>query len=422
MDGEPFQDPVTDAVFILGETNLLSQLREKLEEMKPGETASFDIAFDEDDDTADPSIRGNTLSYSVTLKEIKERELVELNDEFAQAVNEAATMDELRQQIREDLHMGKSQDGRNKVVNQIINQMAEQAEIDPPAVMVDEEVEHQINHLKEDLQRSNTPWEGYLRMQGQTEDGVKEQLRPEAERRLRNSLFLQEVARRESVEVTPDEIDAEISRLAGPAPDEGDEAAAAQAARMAQFYQSDYFRQMLRNELFERKLTERLVEIATDGSGAVLNAYVAPEPVAAGPGAASEAEPAAATGTDADETPAATAEDVVPDGEDASEIEQLDLGGQVPAPQTMAATADAAPAAETEARDDPTAGSEDVPFAGAVAGDGTVEAPEGYPIKGNANSMIYHVPGGGSYDQTIAEYYFESEEAAEAAGFRAAKR
>ncbi len=59
--------------------------------------------------------------------------------------------------------------------------------------------------------------------------------------------------------------------------------------------------------------------------------------------------------------------------------------------------------------------------AGAVAGTGAADCPPGYPIKGNASSLIYHVPDGGSYNQTIPEYCFVTAEDAEAAGFRAAK-
>jgi trigger factor len=308
------------------------------------------------------------------------------------------------------------------VVNQIINDMAAQAEIDPPAVMVEEEVDHQINHLKEDLQRSNTPWEGYLRLQGKSEDDVKDDLRPEAERRLRNSLFLQEVAKHENVEVSPEDIEAEISRLAGPGADSEDEAAAAQAARMAQFYQSDYFRQMLRNELFERKLTERLIEIATDGQGAVQNAYVAPDPVIEAEGEIVErdaGEVEAFTNVDGvpfDHVQSAADEDVVDAVANASVV---DVEG----------TTLSSPAASFA--DDLTSSEESAPvvtepeiagYAGAIEGDGENNVPADYPIKGNAGSKIYHVPGGGSYDHTVAEWYFATAEDAENAGFRAAKR
>lgn len=400
MDGEqPFQDPVTDAVFILGETNLLTPLREKLEQMKVGETETFALAFDDDDETADPTIRGKSLSYTVTLKDHKERQMVELDDEFATKVAGAASMDDLRDQIRLDIHQGKTTNGRTETVNRIVEQILETATVDPPQTMIDEEVEHQLQRFKENLERSETPYEGYLRLQGQTEDDLKEELRPEAERRLRSSLLLAEIGKAEAVEVSDEEIAAEIDRLtslmgpaltpelpsltdiegetdaagadddeladigadiagaeaiagtedealalalappteeeladaeqvvaemeaegidlerldqigagidaleaAGGSPDvlevlndeldteldagldiELDEPpltpdqATAQLERMQQFYQSDYFRNMLRNELYERKLTDRLIELATEGKGAVLNGWVASE-------------------------------------------------------------------------------------------------------------------------------------------------
>jgi len=412
-DGQPFQEPVTDAVFVLGETNLLTQLREKLEEMTVGSTESFELSFDEDDETADPSIRGKSLAYQVTLKDHKQRILPELDDEFAKKVNDAETLDVLRDQIRTDIHVGKTNDGRTGVVSQIIDAMAEQAEIDAPEVMVEEEIEHQLSHLKEDLQRSNTPWEGYLRLQGKTEDDIKDDLRPEAARRLRNSLFLQEVAKQESIEVSDDDIEAEIGRMSG-AVDGADEAAAAQAARMAEFYRSDYFRNMLRNELYERKLTDRLIEIATEGVGAVTNGYVAPEP---------EEIPVAAA-ADGDDSGIIDAE-IVSEGGAPADVAGVAAVDNVPAPETLSsetpvedAAIEDAPGADEAAGDT----AEESKYAGSVVGNGTTEAPEGYPIKGNESSMIYHVPGGGSYDATIAEFYFATEEDAQAAGFRAARR
>ncbi len=384
LDGDqPFQEPVNDAVFILGETNLLTQLREKLEGMNVGDTESFDLEFGEDDEAADPSIRGKSLAYQVTLKDIKQRDLLPLDDDFATKVNETETLDELREQIRIDIHVGKTNDGRTGVVNQIINAMAEQAAVDPPAVMVEEEVDHQLNHLKEDLQRSNTPWEGYLRLQGKTDEDVRDDLRPEAERRLRNSLFLQAVAKAETVEVTDEDIDVEIARLAPPMPagGEDDEAAATQAARIAQFYQSEYFRSMLKNELFERKLTDRLIEIATEGQGAVLNAYVAPE-------APIDVESSV---IDAESSVVETTATAAPEADDDDEI--------------------SAPADEAT----PEFGEN---VAGAVKGDGSTEAPDGYPIKGNADSMIYHSPDSGSYTNTVAEWHFSTEEDAVNAGYR----
>jgi trigger factor len=274
-----FQAPVTDAVWVLGETNLLPQLRERIEDMTVGATEEFDVLFEEDDETADPQIRGKLLHYTVTLKGLKQRDLKEIDDEFAKTVAGAETVDDLMQQIRDDIHQGKTNDARSEVVNAAIEKIGETTEIDIPEAMVEEEVEHQIGHRKEDLQRQGINWNQMLAMSNMTEEDVKNDTRPDAERRLRNTMILQEIARVENIEVTDEDLDAEIDRVAGPDlnPDEADEEAVARATRMREVYNSDYFRNVLRNDLFERKLTDRIIEIATEGKGAALNAWEAPE-------------------------------------------------------------------------------------------------------------------------------------------------
>jgi len=400
MDGEiPFQDPVTDAVFILGETNLLTQLREKLEEMNVGDSETFELVFDEEDEAADPAIRGKALAYRVTLIKHNERQMLELDDEFASKVGGAGSLDDLRDQIRQDILQGKTNDGRTSVVNQIIEQMLESATIDPPQTMIDEETEHQLQRFKETLARSSTPYEGYLRAQDKTEDEIKDDLRPEAERRLRSSLLLNEVGKAEGIEVSDEDLDGELGAMTAPPGDVEDEEVDAQRARMAQFYQSDYFRTMLRNELYQRKLTDRLIEIATEGKGAVLNGWVAPEPVAASPGTpdvtATEAAVRADDDATTDSSAVATADEQVASDEDVSE-----------------ASAETARTSNLPAEGEGT---------GWVAGDGTNEIPDGFTIKGNASSHIYHPEESPSYDKTIAELYFATPEAAEEAGYRMPK-
>lgn len=390
-DGDTaFQDPVTDAVFVLGETNLLTQLRDKIETMKVGETDSFDLAFDEDDETADPGIRGKSLSYSVTLKSIKERDLIAMDDEFAKTAAEAESLDGLRDQIREDLHQGRTNEGRTGVLNDIIDAIAAQSEVDPPQVMIDEEVEHQLSQFKENLQRSNTPYEGYLRLQNKTDDDVKADVLPEATRRLRNSLLLQAIARAEAVELTDEDIDTEIEAMTPVADDATDEQRE-QANRMKEFYKSDYFRNMLRNELFERKLTDRLIEIATEGQGAVTNGWVATPLVTSKPAAS------ASTSTDDD-----------------SGSKDADGTDEVDDPKTAASSSTGNNSSSSKL---PTEG-EGTDW---VAGDGTETVPDGFPIKGNASSKIYHPIESPAYENTIAEIYFATPEGAGAAGYRAPK-
>jgi trigger factor len=420
---EEFQEPTKDAQFVLGETNLLQQLRDRIETMNVGDTETFELAFDEDDETADPSIRGKSLTYTVTLNSIKERELPQIDDELAKSAADAGSLEDLKAQIRDDVHQGKTNEARQNVVNEIISQIAENAEVDPPGVMIDEEVEHQLNQLKQNLGQSGTPYEAYLRAQNSTEEQLKEELRPEAERRLRNSLILQEIARRENIEVTGEDIDAELDRILGPIA-EGSE----QSQRMREMYQSDYFRNMVRSEVFDRKLTDHIIEIATEGKGAVTNGWEPPteEEVAKAAAEARDAEDDDAAIGEADST---TAEDddaadddqaVTPAADDSSDD----------APNSVVTTELAEP--DNEIADDVVAGENDSVEASAdatpalegdsgegwVKGDGENNVPEGFPIKGNADSMIYHPEESRSYANTVAEYYFANAEVAESFGFR----
>jgi trigger factor len=385
-----FQEPVKDAQFILGETNLLVQLRERIEEMEIGQTETFELAFDEEDTAADPSIRGKALTYTVTLNSVQERKLPELDDEFAKAAADAASLDDLRQQVRDDVHQGKTSELRTAVVNKIISTMGEGAELDPPSVMVDEQVEHQVNHLKQNLAQSGTPYEAYLRAQDKTEDDLRGDVRPEAERRLRNSLLMQEIAKRDKVEVTDEDIDAEIDRMLGPVPDaDGDDEANEQQNRMREIYRSDYFRNMMKADLMDRKLTDHLIEIATEGRGAVLNGW---EPKESPEETVTEDSAAIAAATAADE--------------------------DAPLDEGTTSTTETGSVEDAAAEFPPLEGESGE---GWVKGDGENNVPDGFPIKGNADSMIYHPEESRFYDNTVAEFYFATPEVAESFGFRAPK-
>jgi trigger factor len=109
-----------------------------------------------------------------------------------------------------------------------------------------------------------------LRAVDQTEDELRGEMRPAAQERLQNSLLLRSIAEREGIAVGDDDVDAAVERISF----------AAQTSEQPQqaeaFARSDYVRGMLQSELFERQLTDRLVEIATEGRGAVVNAWTTP--------------------------------------------------------------------------------------------------------------------------------------------------
>lgn len=385
LDGEPYQDPSEDTVFVIGESNLLDELRDAIVKLKVGETGSVDISFPEDDDrfAEDDVRRGKTLTYNLDLKGLKERDLLPLDDEFATTYGGAATMDELRQRLHDSMHAERTTEARAEAMNNVIDKIAEGASIEVPAAMVDTAIEERIARLRNQMQYRGSSLEAYMRQSGQDMDDLRDDLRETVAREVRNSLILRAIAEREGIEITDADIEAELETLTAGSPE---------GSRSRELYANDpYLRGMVRNDLFDRRLTDRLIEIVTDGKGAVVNGFVAPDAT-----------------SDADDKSAKSAKakkDAAPKGADAKKGSAKVSKEEIEAEAhhlEEAHTPQAAVAGSHEGSANPHSGA----------------CPDGFPIKGNASSHIYHVEGDASYGATIPEICFASEEAAQAAGYR----
>jgi trigger factor len=257
---EPYREPIIDSTYILGKDNLFPELRDALIGANVGDEKQVEISFAEDQETAEAGMRGKTMVYTLTVKKLEEQELVALDDEFAQGASDgrAATVEVLRADVRKDLMRAERQKARNEVATEVVNAMGALATIELPPVMIDKQVDSDVEDLRNRLSQEQQTLEGYLRIQGQSEDELRAELRPEATRRLRNSLVLREIATREGVSVSAQDIDAEIERMIGTAENRD---------QLRQIYSGNYIRNMLENELFERKLMDHIIGIATDGRG-----------------------------------------------------------------------------------------------------------------------------------------------------------
>jgi trigger factor len=258
---EPYQDQVSDATFEIGAGNLFPQIEEALRNMQVGGSAEFDITFGEDDEKISSDLHGRTLRYDVTLKELKERELPEIDDDLAKTAGEFETLDELRDAVRKDLLRSRAMQARSEVVSEAINALAEQATLDIPSAMVDRQIEDDLQRLRQELSREQMSLEEFLRFGDKTLEDYRDEIRPDAERRLRNSIVLDAFAKTEGLEVTEDDLIAEIDRLT--APSENPE-------QLREIYNSPYFQRMIMDELANRRLTDHLIELVTEGQGAVI--------------------------------------------------------------------------------------------------------------------------------------------------------
>jgi trigger factor len=268
-NGEEFQSPTEGANFELGETTFLTELVDLVQTLQPGESGSVDITFEEDRlDPGDPR-NGKTLTYTLTLTGLKEHDLLPLDDDFAKTYASAESLDEVKDRIRTNLHIEKTRETRTKVVNDIVGKIVEGATFELPAPMIEEQLDRQVQRAQRELQMQGIPWDAFLRQIGQTEAEWRENIRESAVEALASSVVLREIAEKEGVEVSENDLIAEIEQMVASSPEPG--------ARQA-YLGNEYLRNVIRNDLYDQKLTNRLIEIATEGGDVVRNGYVAPEP------------------------------------------------------------------------------------------------------------------------------------------------
>jgi trigger factor len=258
---EEFHEPVVGADFVLGEGPLFKQIEEAVKYLQPGAQAEFDITFEEDDEDAPEQIRGKTLHYKVTLQEVKQRELPELDSEFLESIGEEyESIDDLREAIRKDLLQNKVQQERDAFLDEAFEKFADLSKLEVPEGLVDNELEREFQQLGERLGQQGMSMDEYMRMTQKSADDLKTEMRPDVANRVRNSLVLEAFGEAEGVEVTDEDINAEIEKMVGDSE---------QAEQMKELYQSDYFKNMLQSQLENRKITERLIEFVSGGTGAI---------------------------------------------------------------------------------------------------------------------------------------------------------
>lgn len=178
--------------------------------LTPGETREVDFTYP--DDYEDESFRGKTAHYTVTLHDIKETQLPELNDEFAQAISQFQTLEQFKGNVRDILRRQKERDEEARFADQVLDAVVAQSEVTYPPVMLEHEVQHQLDHTREDVKQLGLTWDKYLQLSGITEEEALNNVRPQAEKQLKQLLVLGELMNAENVQVTRDEVNADIER------------------------------------------------------------------------------------------------------------------------------------------------------------------------------------------------------------------
>ena len=206
--GEDIETKTDAGHFKLGEDTPLPELHDALRGKKAGDTASFDKPYG--DDAHQEAWRGRTVHHDVTLKEIRVQEKPEVNDEFAKSVGGWDTVAVMRETIEADIRKHREAEAQRFKRNQVGEKLLAAHNFEVPETLVEEELGKSLNNYARylasqgvNLEHAEIDWRK-----------IGEEFRPEAVKRVRRSLILEAIAKKESLDVSDVEVDAEIRRAA----------------------------------------------------------------------------------------------------------------------------------------------------------------------------------------------------------------
>ena len=252
-DGEPFPIRKDIAYEVLKEAKLpLPGFAEKLEGMGKNEEKSFILSYPPDYEMQE--LAGKDHAFRVTAKEIKEKILPEVDDEFAKILGKEDVAS-LREQIVSNLKARAEERARMELEQKAVDAAVEISDVEYPTVLVDREIERLLNDEARHFTEGVSGLENYLKTIDKTLEGHMEELRPTANQRVVRSLVLGELAEAEKTEVTDADIDAEIDKMLKDAADKADE--------MKSFFSLPAARESIKQFLLGKKTVDRLVQIAT---------------------------------------------------------------------------------------------------------------------------------------------------------------
>ena len=195
----------------LGSGSFVPGFEEQVIGMKAGEEKDLDITFPENY-TAD--LAGAAVVFKVKVNEVKERQEPALDDEFAKDVSEFDTLDEFKKDLKEKLKARRQEQAERDYEAAVIDALLENLVCDVPEAMVDYRADKMVEEQAMRMQQNGLNFQDYLKYMGLSMDDVRAQAKTAADRAVRTALALDAVAKAEGIEVTQEELDAEVKRLA----------------------------------------------------------------------------------------------------------------------------------------------------------------------------------------------------------------
>lgn len=213
VDGKGFEGgKAEDYPLTIGSHSFIDTFEEQLIGKKIGEECEVNVTFPTEYHAAD--LAGKPATFKVTVKEIKVKELPELNDEFASEVSEFDTLDEYKKDVEKKLAEKKEIEANSKNDDAVVAKVVENATMEIPDKMIDAQAENMVQDMARRMQSQGLSLDMYLKYTGMTVEQMKEQARPDAEKRIRTRLVLEAVAKAENIQISDEKVDEEVAKMA----------------------------------------------------------------------------------------------------------------------------------------------------------------------------------------------------------------
>lgn len=219
IDFEGFVDDVAfpggkgeNYVLEIGSGTFIPGFEDQLIGAKAGEARQVNVTFPEDYRATD--LAGKAARFEVTVKEIKVKELPELNDEFAKGLGSFATVEELRQMVRNNLVHAAEDEAREKQVNEAVEKVVTASEVEVPEVMIESRIDSMLDDVSRRMEMQGLKMEQYLETTKKTLDELRGEFREQATKAVKRDLVLEAIAKKENLKAEDADVDREIARMA----------------------------------------------------------------------------------------------------------------------------------------------------------------------------------------------------------------
>ena len=196
----------------IGSNTFIPGFEDQLIGKNVGDDVAVNVTFPEEYHA--PDLAGKPALFEVKIHDVKAKEYPELNDDFASEVSEFDTMAEFRANVKERLEKRAEQKVKTETENAVIDKVCENAEVEIPEAMINEEVDKMINDFAQRLQYQGLDLNTYMQYTGNTMEGFKENFKPQAEKRIKTTLVLEAIVAAEGIAVTDEEVNDRICEMA----------------------------------------------------------------------------------------------------------------------------------------------------------------------------------------------------------------